>query len=138
MKEQSDGRFFMNIYNRPIQSIHQIVETRKPVSGKEIRSTGDDFSSILNQKLQEARDVKMSKHAMLRLESRNINLDEDQVERLKNAVDKAQAKGVRDTLVVMDNVAFVVNVNARTVITAVNQSELKENVFTNIDGAVFA
>ncbi len=128
----------MNIYNRPIQSIHQIVETRKPVSGKEIRSTGDDFSSILNQKLQEARDVKMSKHAMLRLEARNINLDANQVERLKNAVDKAQAKGVRDTLVVMDNVAFVVNVNARTVITAVNQSELKENVFTNIDGAVFA
>lgn len=128
----------MNIYNRPIQSIHQIVETRKPVSGKEIRSTGDDFSSILNQKLQEARDVKMSKHAMLRLEARNINLDANQVERLKNAVDKAQAKGVRDTLVVVDNVAFVVNVNARTVITAVNQSELKENVFTNIDGAVFA
>ncbi|HHW23187.1 MAG TPA: flagellar biosynthesis protein [Clostridiaceae bacterium] len=128
----------MNIYNRPIQSIHQIVETRKPVSGKEIRSTGDDFSSILNQKLREARDVKMSKHAMLRLEARNINLDANQVERLKNAVDKAQAKGVRDTLVVMDNVAFVVNVNARTVITAVNQSELKENVFTNIDGAVFA
>jgi flagellar operon protein len=128
----------MNIYNRPIQSIHQIVETRKPIPGKEIRNTGDDFSSILNQKLQEARDVKMSKHAMMRLEARNINLDENRVERLKNAVDKASEKGVRDTLVVMDDVAFVVNVNARTVITAVNQNELKENVFTNIDGAVFA
>ncbi|MGI6622939.1 MAG: flagellar biosynthesis protein [Clostridiaceae bacterium] len=128
----------MNIYNRPIQSIHQIVETRKPIPGKEIRNTGDDFSSILNQKLQEARDVKMSKHAMMRLEARNINLDENRVERLKNAVDKASEKGVRDTLVVMDGVAFVVNVNARTVITAVNQNELKENVFTNIDGAVFA
>lgn len=128
----------MNIYNRPIQSIHQIVETRKPIPGKEIRNTGDDFSSILNQKLQEARDVKMSKHAMMRLEARNINLDENRVERLKNAVDKASGKGVRDTLVVMDGVAFVVNVNARTVITAVNQNELKENVFTNIDGAVFA
>lgn len=128
----------MNIYNRPIQSIHQIVETRKPIPGNEIRNPGDDFSSILNQKIRETRDVKMSKHAMMRLETRNINLDDDQVERLKNAVDKARAKGVRDTLVVMDDVAFVVNVGARTVITAVNQSELKENVFTNIDGAVFA
>jgi len=127
----------MNIYNRPIQSIHQIVEAKKPVPGKEIRNQGDEFSSILDLKIREARDIKISKHAMMRLEARNINLDDNQVERLKNAVDKASAKGVRDTLVVMDNVAFVVNVNARTVITAVNQSELKENVFTNIDGAVF-
>lgn len=127
----------MNIYNRPIQSIHQIVEAKKPVPGKEIRNQGNEFSSILDLKIREARDIKISKHAMMRLEARNINLDDNQVERLKNAVDKASAKGVRDTLVVMDNVAFVVNVNARTVITAVNQSELKENVFTNIDGAVF-
>lgn len=79
----------------------------------------------------------MSKHAELRMEARNIKLDENQVERLKSAVDKASTKGVRDTLVVMDDIAFVVNVNARTVITAVNQNELKENVFTKIDGAVF-
>ena len=59
------------------------------------------------------------------------------MQRLKNAVDKAYSKGIKDTLIVMDEVAFVVNVNARTVITAVNQGELKENVFTNIDGAVF-
>ncbi len=127
----------MNIYNRPIQSIQQIVETKKPATKREIQNTGNEFSSILNQKLDEAREVKMSKHAMMRLEARNINLDGDQVERLKNAVDKASTKGVRDTLVVMDDVAFVVNVNARTVITAVNQSELKDNVFTHIDGAVF-
>jgi flagellar operon protein len=127
----------MNIYNRPVQSIHQIVETQKAIPGKEIRNAGEEFSAILDQKLRETRDVKISKHAMMRLESRNIDMDENRVERLKNAVDKAQAKGVRDTLVVMDDVAFVVNVSARTVITALNQSELKENVFTNIDGAVF-
>jgi len=53
------------------------------------------------------------------------------------AVDKADAKGVKDTLIVMDRIAFVVNVKNRTVITALNSSEMKENVFTNIDGAVF-
>jgi flagellar operon protein len=73
----------------------------------------------------------------MRIESRNIELDSSRVERLKNAVDKASTKGVRDTLVVMDDMAFVVNVNARTVITALNQNELKDNVFTHIDGAVF-
>jgi flagellar operon protein len=127
----------MNINNRPIQSIHQVVGTTKPAAKAPVLGKGEDFSSILSQKLNEGGDVKISKHAAMRLEARNINLDAEQVEKLKHAVDKASTKGVRDTLVVMDDVAFVVNVNARTVITAVNQSELKENIFTNIDGAVF-
>ncbi|MGI6083815.1 MAG: TIGR02530 family flagellar biosynthesis protein [Acetivibrionales bacterium] len=127
----------MNINNRPIQSIHQVVGTAKSPAKAPVLNKGEDFSSILNQKLGENRDVKISKHAAMRLEARNISLDADRVERLKNAIDKALTKGVRDTLVVMDDIAFVVNVNARTVITAVNQNELKENVFTNIDGAVF-
>ncbi len=128
----------MNIYNnRPIQSINQVIEKGKTTAKKQVQNDSSDFSAILSNKLNEAKEVKMSKHAELRLQSRNIKLDENQVERLKSAVDKASTKGVRDTLVVMDDIAFVVNVNARTVITAVNQSELKENVFTKIDGAVF-
>ncbi len=127
----------MNINNHPIQSIHQVIGTTKPAVKEPVLNKGEDFSSILSQKLNENRDVKISKHAAMRLEDRNINLNANQVERLKNAVDKASSKGVRDTLVVMDDVAFVVNVNARTVITAVNQSELKDNIFTHIDGAVF-
>jgi flagellar operon protein len=127
----------MNINNRPIQSIHQVVGTAKPAAKVPISGKGEDFSSILSQKLNESRDIKISKHAAMRIESRNIELDSSRVERLKNAVDKASTKGVRDTLVVMDDMAFVVNVNARTVITALNQNELKDNVFTHIDGAVF-
>lgn len=127
----------MNIKNRPIQSIHQVVGTAKPAAKAPVLNKGEDFSSILSQKLNESRDIKISKHAAMRIESRNIELDSSRVERLKSAVDKASTKGVRDTLVVMDDMAFVVNVNARTVITALNQSELKDNVFTHIDGAVF-
>ncbi|MGI6049956.1 MAG: TIGR02530 family flagellar biosynthesis protein [Acetivibrionales bacterium] len=128
----------MNIYNnRPIQSINQIIDKSKTTAKKQVQNDSPDFSAILSNKLNEAREIKMSKHAELRMEARNIKLDENQVERLKSAVDKASTKGVRDTLVVMDDIAFVVNVNARTVITAVNQNELKENVFTKIDGAVF-
>ena len=81
--------------------------------------------------------MKISKHAAMRLEARNISLDALRLEKLRTAVDRAQAKGVKDSLVVMEDVALLVNIPNRTVITAVKQSELKENVFTNIDGAVF-
>jgi len=79
------------------------------------------------------RDVLFSKHASLRLDSRDIKLSDDQIDRLGTAIGKAQEKGIRDSLVLMDDVALVVNVRSRTVITAMNK---QENVFTNIDGAV--
>lgn len=127
----------MTINNRPIQSINQYLNTTASPVKNQVKQTSGDFSTLLQEKLNEGRDVKISKHAATRLEARNINLSQEQVERLKAAVDKAAGKGVKESLVVMDDVALVVNVPNRTVITAVNQSELKENVFTNIDGAVF-
>ncbi len=95
-----------------------------------------EFSKVLNDKIQKGTGVKFSKHAEMRLKSRNINLTETDKVKLNDAVLKANAKGVRDSLVLMNNLAFVVNVGSRTVITAVDNSELQENVFTNIDGAV--
>lgn len=127
----------MSINNRPIQSINQYLKTVPAPTGERVKTSSDEFSNILNQKLSESRDVKISKHAAMRLEARNISLDALRLEKLRTAVDKAQAKGVKDSLVVMEDVALLVNIPNRTVITAVNQSELKENVFTNIDGAVF-
>lgn len=94
------------------------------------------FESILKQKQAESEEIKFSKHAELRLQSRNISLTQVQKDKMKEAVARAEAKGVKDSLVLMDNLAFVVNVRNRTVITAANSNELKENVFTNIDGAV--
>jgi len=127
----------MSISNRPIQSINQYLGTVQRPAGERVRTPHEEFANILNQKINEARDVKISKHAAMRLETRNITLDAQRLEKLKSAVDRAQAKGVRDSLVVMDDVALVVNIPNRTVITAMNRDELKENVFTNIDGAVF-
>lgn len=127
----------MSINNRPIQSINQYLKTVPAPTGERVKTSSDEFSNILNQKLSESRDVKISKHAALRLEARNISLDTLRLEKLRTAVDRAQAKGVKDSLVVMEDVALLVNIPNRTVITAVKQSELKENVFTNIDGAVF-
>ncbi|NLU10275.1 MAG: flagellar protein, partial [Tepidanaerobacter acetatoxydans] len=60
----------------------------------------------------------------------------DQKEMINNAVDKAEQKGVRESLILMNDMAFVVSIKNRTVITAMNGDSVKENVFTNIDGAV--
>ncbi|HOV27381.1 MAG TPA: TIGR02530 family flagellar biosynthesis protein [Pseudobacteroides sp.] len=98
----------------------------------------NDFGAILKDKIAQKEGLKFSKHAEQRLQSRNIKLTEVQKEKMNEAVNKASLKGVKDSLIIVDNMAFVVNVKSRTVITAVNNNELKDNVFTNIDGAVFA
>ena len=93
------------------------------------------FAEILEQKkLAEKGELKFSKHASERLNSRNIDLSEAQKERLSQAVQAAEAKGIKESLVMMDNLAFIVNVKNSTVITAVAGGE--ERIFSNIDGAV--
>lgn len=88
------------------------------------------FEGLLSDKL------KLSAHAATRLQSRNINLDSSEWERVMKGVDRAAAKGSKESLVMLDDVALVVSVKNRTVITAVDKENLKDNVFTNIDSAV--
>lgn len=101
-------------------------------------TTGVGFDNFLQQAIDKTSGVKFSKHAEMRMQARNIDLTQVQKDKINNAVSMAQQKGVKDSLVILDNMAFVVNVPSKTVITAVNNTELKENVFTNIDGAIFA
>jgi flagellar operon protein len=112
-----------------------------PIGGVEgLRSTptvnqpgGKSFDEVLRGELDR---LKFSNHAQTRLESRNIHLSEDDVKNLADAVDQASQKGSQDSLVIMKNVAYIVNVKNRTVVTAVDGDNLNENVFTNIDSAV--
>ncbi|MDR1665381.1 MAG: hypothetical protein LBR83_10765 [Clostridiales bacterium] len=78
--------------------------------------------------------VQFSKHANMRLNARNINLSGDQLSRVEDGIGKAYEKGIRDSLVLVDDVALVVNVKSRTVITALQHGS--DHVFSNIDGAV--
>ena len=82
-----------------------------------------------------AQPLKFSAHAQQRLESRNIRLTNDHVAKMNAMADKAAAKGAKQSLFMMRDVAMVVSITNRTVITAVDQSSMKENVFTNIDSA---
>ena len=72
----------------------------------------------------------------MRLQSRKIELSNEQKERLENGAEKAEAKGMKESLVIVDSYSFIVNVPNKTVVTAMDQKESGENIYTNIDGAV--
>lgn len=94
---------------------------------------GPSFSQVLEQTDTK---LKLSAHAQQRLASRNIQLTQSDWDNINQGVDKAAAKGAREALVLTDKAALVVSIKNRTVITAVDPTQLKENVFTNIDSAV--
>lgn len=96
----------------------------------------DSFKDLLSLKINNSQDLKISKHAKTRMDDRKISMTDELKDKISNAVNKAQDKGVKDSLVLVDKMAFIVNVKSRTIITAVNENDLKDNVFTNIDGAV--
>lgn len=123
--------------SRPI-SIEQAkdlyLHSKESVNNEKATET-NSFQDILKEKAESLDDVKFSKHANQRLESRNIILSNDQKIRLNEGVEKARDKSINETLVMMDNLAFIVNVKNNMVVTALEQNE-DSNVFTNIDGAV--
>ena len=80
--------------------------------------------------------MKFSGHAVDRLKTRNIQLNNYDMLRLNDAVNRAEEKGSRDSLVLMDGTAFVVSVKNKTVVTAMAGDQMKDNVFTNIDSTV--
>lgn len=97
---------------------------------------GLSFEEILQQKTHPVTELKFSKHAENRLSDRNITLSQDQLDRLNSAAMKASEKGINESLVMVDSLAFIVNVPNNTVITAMDSTESNENIYTNIDGAV--
>jgi flagellar operon protein len=141
----------MDIDERRFLSIGQIQgqiqsgnATSKIDKSKNLPTGENSFASILN-KVQESADnnislgeLRFSKHAINRLQNRNISLSDEQMERLVNGKNEAGEKGIKDSLILVDQLAFIVNVPNNTVVTAMDQTENKNNVFTNIDGAVIA
>lgn len=123
-------------------SIEQVTNQYFGKQGvKNLQSTSDiSFEDVLKQKqtehVIENSGLKFSKHASMRLQDRNIALTEAQNARLEDGVNKASEKGINDSLVLVDSLAFIVNVPNKTVVTAMDQTETDSNIFTNIDGAV--
>ena len=130
----------MNKIQEQFLSIEQMTGQLKNNRPK-VQTSGNtpSFGEILNQKngiVTQGSELKFSKHASGRLAVRNIELNDIQKARLADGMQKAGEKGIKDSLVIMDQLAFIVNVPSNTVITALDQTESKDNIFTNIDGAV--
>ena len=130
-----------SIHNAKLAELQRIDQQFPTKTGSNTENaSGASFQGLLEDKL------KISGHAQKRLESRGIDLTDNEWKGVLNAVDKAAEKGAKECLVIVnrngndqndkDLVAMVVSVKNRTVITAVDKDHIKENVFTNIDSTV--
>ena len=99
------------------------------------KQSEQSFQQILEQQISNT--VTFSKHASIRKEQRNIEVSQSDLEKLGNACDQAQEKGIGNALIMMDDSAFIVNATDKRVITVMDKNEMKNKLFSDIDGAVF-
>ncbi|QTH45901.1 flagellar biosynthesis protein [Cohnella sp. LGH] len=124
--------------NNPMLVGHLTTGRTGPIQGhrpsdrnRQTNSDGVSFQELLSQQ-----QLKFSHHAEQRLQQRGIQLQPDQLERIASAVDQAAAKGAKDSLVLFQDIAMIVSVPNRTVVTAMDGHSMKEHIFTQIDSAV--
>lgn len=130
--EQVTGQYLNN-------NIKGTDSSENKISFEDILNKQRSIAEILDESQivsKESSVLKFSKHAGNRLTERNIVLSDEQLQRLEDGTQKASAKGIKESLVILDNYSFIVNTNNNTVITAMDQDYEDENIYTNIDGAV--
>lgn len=110
-----------------------IEALRREGASVKVPEFGTRFEEIFKGEIEKLR---FSNHALKRMEEREVKLSEEDVKLLNDALFRAEQKNTRDVLILLRDVAFIVNVKNRTVITVVDSDSVKEHVFTNIDGAV--
>lgn len=133
----------MKVQNGSFLSIEQLQDQYLKQNRKTEKVSTDNelsFQDILsNQQIKHSSSIeylKFSKHAINRLSDRNIELSGNQMERLCDGAKKAGEKGIQESLVIVDQLAFIVNIPNKTVVTAMDRAANQDNIFTNIDGAV--
>jgi len=122
-----------------IGQVGQVGQVSNPTTAEALKRSSlpqASFKNLLDEQLAKNSRLQFSKHAMERVDQRGIALTEDLLSSLDNAVKRAREKGARDVVVIDTTQAFIVNVPNNTVITTINDREMRENVFTNIDSAV--
>ena len=140
-----------NMINNNINSIERMTEAISKRKKQDVNATynGPSFTEILSRQksideLIEDRTeetvvsggIRFTKHADARLMQRNIRLTDEQMTRLEEGTRKASDKGIKESLVLVDDLAFIVNTDKKMVITAIDQNSSEDNIYTNIDGAV--
>ena len=117
--------------------LHRTIVTGKVVSNVSINHDAAkkdnkclDFENILKDNVQKQTGLKFSKHASQRVVDRNISISNEELNKLEEAVQKAGDKGIKDTLVIINKAAFIINVPTKTVVTALDDASMKKNIFT--------
>ena len=121
------------IINRPIRPNKQNDQVDN--KNNKTNKSSTPFKKVFQEKINSSK-IEFSKHAKERLQARKINISKAKMERLQKGVQKAETKGARDSLILVDDVAYIVSVKNNTVITAIDGDNMKEKVFTNIDSTV--
>lgn len=114
--------------------------TAVPVSKHKEKATGKQgpsFSQILKETAGRAAEVRFSAHALERIKQRELPFQAGDMARLEEAVEKARGKGIKSSLIIYRDMAFIASVSNSTIVTAVDKKAMKEHVFMGIDGAVF-
>ncbi len=139
MSDAINGRNYVSLSEALVRQTERLNQTGQTSANQKTTTTGPSFQDLLKQTLEQTQNqaVSFSKHANLRAQERNITVSEADLTKLGNACDKACEKGIKDALIMMDDSAFIVNAANKVVITVVGKAEMKENVITNIDGAIF-
>lgn len=125
----------VNNFNQDVRLL-EIARNGAIQQQNNLSNSNRTFKETFSQELASTSDINFSKHAQQRLYSRGIEMSDDKLTQLSQAIDKAAMKGSKDTLILDDNAAYVVSVPNRTVVTAFDRSNLQEGVFTSIDSAV--
>lgn len=120
----------LNIHHVPSQTLIRQGQPHKPVQRPQ-----QSFLEQLNKAIQ-PQELKISKHATDRLKERNIHISEVEWAHISDKVNEAKMKGIKESLVLMDQAALIVSAKNSTVITAMDRKEAKDQLFTNIDGTI--
>lgn len=95
-----------------------------------------EFSAIFNETIEKSKELQFSKHSKERIQQRGIEVTDTLIERMNSAANSARTKGAKDVVMIGTDAAFIVNLPNNVVITAMNENEMRSNIFTNIDSAV--
>lgn len=124
--------YIPNISSTPLsnqQATNKDAQTQKPQSA---------FADLLQQQQLQTSETNLvfSKHAAQRLQDRNIEISQELMNKLSDAVGRAAEKGIKNALILGNDTSFIVNIPSKTVVTTMSSQSMKENVVTNIDGTV--
>ncbi|EJW15597.1 flagellar operon protein [Paenibacillus alvei] len=118
----------------PIRPVQASSTSRTALNGK--TNALPPFQQLLSQELHKQEDVRFSHHAQARMKERGMSMTPDLMQKMKQAISQAESKGAKQSLVVVNKQAFIVNVQSRTVITALDEASQQDHIFTQIDSAV--